>query len=108
MNIQLNQKDFKKVLEKNNNVIIDFYADWCGPCQMLLPTIEKLAKEYDGEIIIKKVNIDENKELATTFGIKSIPTLLYISNAKVIDRTVGLISESKLRRKINKQKAEHI
>jgi len=104
MDIQLNQKDFQKTIENNKKVLIDFYADWCGPCQTLLPTVHKLADEFDGDVLIKKVNIDENGELAASFGVRSIPTLVYISNGEEVNRQNGLISERDLRAQINNLK----
>ena len=105
MDIQLDQKDFQTVIENNENVLIDFYADWCGPCQTLLPTIHKLAEEFDGDVIIKKVNVDQNQELSAAFGVRSIPTLVQITDGKEVGRIVGLVSESDLRNKINQQKS---
>ncbi len=104
MDIQLDQKDFKETIENNKNVLIDFYADWCGPCQTLLPTVHKLAEEFDGEVSIKKVNVDQNQELAAAFGVRSIPTLVQINDGKEISRIVGLVSEQDLRSRIEQQK----
>ncbi len=104
MDIQLNQKDFQKTIESNKKVLIDFYADWCGPCQTLLPTVHKLADEFEGDVLIKKVNVDQNSELAASFGVRSIPTLVYISNGEEINRQNGLISEGDLRAQINNLK----
>jgi len=105
MDIQLNQNDFQKTIENNKTVLLDFYADWCGPCQTLLPTIHKLAKEFDGDVTIKKVNVDTNKELAASFGVRSIPMLVYISEGKEVGRQNGLVSESHLRNQISKLKS---
>lgn len=104
MDIQLNQKDFQKTIENNKKVLIDFYADWCGPCQTLLPTVHKLADEFDGDVLVKKVNVDENPELAASFGVRSIPTLVYIANGEEVNRQNGLISERDLRTQINNLK----
>lgn len=102
MDIKINQSDYKKVVTNNKLVLLDFYADWCAPCQTLLPTIEKLAKEYNGEIAIKKVNIDENRELATNLQIKSIPSLIYFSEGEVIGRSTGVVPENELRIQLKK------
>ena len=104
MDIQLDQKDFQTTIENNKNVLIDFYADWCGPCQTLLPIVHKLAEEFEGDVTIKKVNVDQNQELAAAFGVRSIPTLIQITDSKEVGRIVGLVSESDLRNKINQQK----
>ncbi|MDJ0644911.1 MAG: thioredoxin [Flavobacteriaceae bacterium] len=105
MDIQLDQKDFQTTVENNKNVLIDFYADWCGPCQTLLPTVHRLAEEFEGDVTIKKVNVDQNQELASRFGVRSIPTLVQLSDGKEVGRIVGLISESDLRTKIKELKS---
>ena len=105
MDIQLDQKDFQEVVENNKNVIIDFYAEWCGPCQTLLPTVHKLAEEFEGDITIKKVNVDQNQELAAAYGVRSIPTLVQLTDGKEVGRIVGLVTENDLRNKINEQKS---
>jgi len=104
MDIQLDQKDFQTTIENNKNVLIDFYADWCGPCQTLLPTVHKLAEEFEGEVSIRKVNVDQNQELAAAFGVRSIPTLVQITDGKEISRIVGLVTEKDLRSRIEQQK----
>jgi thioredoxin 1 len=105
MDIQLSQNDFQNTIENNKIVLLDFYADWCGPCQTLLPTIHKLAEEFDGDVTIKKVNVDTNKELAASFGVRSIPTLVYISDGKEVGRQNGLVSEKHLRNQFSKLKS---
>ena len=104
MEIQLAQTDFNSVIENNSNVLLDFYADWCGPCQTLLPTIHKLADELKDEVVIKKVNVDENRELAAKFNIRSIPTLVFFKDGKPADSHTGLITERNLRHKIDRLK----
>jgi len=102
MDIKLNQNDYQKTLENNKIVLLDFYADWCGPCQTLLPTIQKLAEEYEGKVAIKKVNVDENSELAAQFQVRSIPTLIYFSEGEVAGRHTGLAPENELKDQLNK------
>ena len=101
METQLKQTDVKNIIENNSNVLLDFYADWCGPCQTLLPTINKLAEELKDDVIIKKVNVDEYQELATEFGIRNIPTLIFFKDGNAVDRHTGLITETSLRNKID-------
>lgn len=104
MDIQLNQNEFQETIAKNKAVALDFYADWCGPCQTLLPTVHKLAEEYDGDVTIRKINVDKNRELAAAFGVRSIPTLVYIHNGKEVSRHNGLISEGMLKGHLNQLK----
>jgi len=104
MDIQLDQKNFQETIDNNKIVLIDFYADWCGPCQTLLPTIHKLAEEFEGDVTIKKVNVDQNGELAAQFEVRSIPTLVYLNNGKEIGRQNGLITEGQLREQLNQLK----
>ncbi|MFT4661071.1 MAG: thioredoxin 1 [Patiriisocius sp.] len=104
MDIQLKQKDFKEAVENNKAILIDFYAEWCGPCKTLSPTIIKLAEEFEGDVLIKKVNVDENRELAQKFNVRSIPALVYIKDGEVVGRQNGLVSEQALRTQINQLK----
>ena len=95
-------KEFNDLVSQEKPVLIDFYADWCGPCQMLMPTVEKLAKEFDGTIEIQKVNIDQHPAIASKFGVRSIPTLLFIKDKKILERINGMTSEITLRKKLKK------
>jgi len=104
MDIQLNQNEFQETVKNNTAVALDFYADWCGPCQTLLPTVHKLADEFEGEVTVRKINVDQNRELATKFGVRSIPTLVYLHNGKEVSRHNGLISEGMLKGHLNQLK----
>src|SRR5512146_769891 len=87
----------KTVLQSSLPVIVDFWAEWCGPCKMVAPTLEKLAKELAGKVIVAKVNTDENPEWAGRYGVQGIPTMLFIINGKIVHRQVGALPESMLR-----------
>lgn len=87
----------KSVLESALPVIVDFWAPWCGPCKMVAPALENIAKDYDGKLLVAKVNTDENQEWASRYGVQGIPTMLFISGGKVIHRQVGAVSEGMLR-----------
>ncbi|MDN3618377.1 thioredoxin [Polaribacter undariae] len=104
MEIQLEQIDVKNIIENNSNVVFDFYAEWCGPCQTLLPTINKLADELKSDVTIKKINVDDYPELAAKFNVRNIPTLIFFKNGEPADRHTGLITEGNLRSKIDRLK----
>jgi len=95
-----NSNDYETLLKQDKPILLDFYADWCGPCQSLLPTVEKLAVEYDGKIEIQKVNVDKNNELASKFGVRSIPSLFFLKKGEVVDTLNGVVPEKVLREKL--------
>jgi thioredoxin 1 len=87
----------KVVLGSSVPVIVDFWAPWCGPCKMIAPTLQKLAKEHPGKLLVAKINTDENPEWMNKFGIQGIPTLLFVSSGKVVHRQTGALPEGMLR-----------
>lgn len=87
----------EEVLNSKEKVLIDFYADWCGPCKMMAPIVEEIAEELAGKIKVGKVNVDENQDLAMQYGIMSIPTLVVIENGKAVKTLVGFRSKQELK-----------
>ena len=97
----LNESTFENFINNNKNVVVDFFADWCGPCKMLAPILEELSNDYkDMDIKIVKLNVDEAGNIAQKFDIMSIPTIIFFQNGKVKDTTIGLVSKEVLNNKI--------
>ena len=100
--LNLNQSNFSTIIHNENKLIlVDFWAEWCAPCKMLAPILEEISKDLEEKILICKVNLDENQDLASDFSIKSIPTLLLFENGKLKDTKVGLLSKMDLLNWIN-------
>lgn len=93
----------KEVLESKEPVLIDFYADWCGPCKMMAPVVEKLAEKYEGKVKVGKVNSDDEPELAQMFQVMSIPNFVIIKDGKVVDRVIGAVPQQALEEKLDTQ-----
>lgn len=91
-----------EVLNSKLPVLVDFFADWCGPCQSLAPIVEELAREYAGRIKIGKMDVDQNQAIAEKFGIASIPTLISFKTGKNVDKVIGLESKAQLRKRLDK------
>ncbi|MBI4676813.1 MAG: thioredoxin [Elusimicrobia bacterium] len=101
LDIQLTDKTFEKdVLQSPAPVLVDFWAPWCGPCRMLGPIIEELAKEYAGKIRVAKINTDENAEVAGRFRITALPSLLFFNKGKVMDQMVGVHPKAEIKKKL--------
>lgn len=101
MALELTDANFDtEVLKSDKPVLVDFWAEWCGPCRMVGPIVEELAKEYDGKAVVGKVNVDENQSVAAQFGIRNIPTLLIFKNGQIVDKQVGVAPKNVLEGKL--------
>jgi thioredoxin 1 len=100
MALEITDDNFTSILAGEIPVVIDFWAAWCGPCKMIAPSIEELAKEYEGKVIVCKCDVDANDELTTQYGIRNIPTVLFIKNGEIKDKQVGAIDKSTLEKKL--------
>jgi thioredoxin 1 len=104
MAVSFSTSNFQEVvLNSDKPVLVDFWAEWCGPCKMIGPLIGELATEYDGQAVIGKLNVDENPDIAATYGIRSIPTLLVFKGGEIVDRFVGAVPKSNILQKIDNQ-----
>lgn len=104
----LNDSNFTQAVQKYPLLVVDFWAPWCGPCRILSPTIEQLAKEFDGKVIFGKLNVDENPRVASAFGIQSIPTVAIFKNSQMVDGFVGVASKSQIQSKVSQYMGEGV
>lgn len=97
MTIEITDANFQEVvLNAGQPAVIDFWAQWCGPCRMLTPVVKELSQEYEGRVIVGKVDVDSNPEISSRFGIRNIPTLLFFKDGKVVDKQVGVVPKGSL------------
>lgn len=102
MAIHFTDENFsQEVLSSDIPVLVDFYADWCGPCKMLAPVIEALAAEWEGKAKIGKLNVDNAMDTAQNYGIQSIPTLLYFKNGELVNKSIGVVSKTEIEQVLN-------
>ncbi|MCL4114317.1 UNVERIFIED_CONTAM: hypothetical protein GTU68_002946 [Idotea baltica] len=102
MAFEFTDANFKETaLDKEGVAVVDFWAEWCGPCRLVGPVIDDLSKEYDGKALIGKVNVDNNRETSMKYGVRSIPTILFLKNGEVVDKHVGTATKATLAEKID-------
>ncbi len=102
MALQITDATLNDVLATDKLVVIDFWAEWCGPCKMIGPIIDELSEEYKDRAVIGKVNVDDNDEVTSKYGIRNIPTVIFIKNGEVVDKSVGAGSKALFAEKIEK------
>jgi len=102
MAVTLTDANFDELVKKSDKpVLVDFWAEWCGPCKMIGPVVEELSKEFEGKALIGKLDVDSNPNVSVEFGIRSIPTLLFFKNGQVVDKQVGVVPKNVLVQKLN-------
>ena len=103
--IEITDANFQEVISSDKPVLVDFWAEWCGPCKMIGPVVEELAGDYEGKAIVGKVNVDLNPGVSAEFGVRSIPTLLVFKGGQVVDKQVGAVPKGVLAKKLDSQLA---
>jgi thioredoxin 1 len=102
MAVEITDSNWESLVAGDKPVVMDFWAEWCGPCRMISPIVEEVAQEFENKVVVGKINIDENSEVTINFGIKNIPTLLFFKGGELVDKHVGAIRKHELVEKINK------
>ena len=100
MALQITDSNFNELANSGKPMVLDFWAEWCGPCLMVSPIIDELAAEYEGRVIIGKMDVDSNDEVVGQFGVRNIPTIIFIKDGKAVDKIVGATSKDKFVAKI--------
>ncbi|MBR2049104.1 MAG: thioredoxin [Rikenellaceae bacterium] len=102
MALAITNENLQEVIGSEQPVVIDFWAEWCGPCRMIAPIIDELATEYEGRVVVAKCDVEECEEAVAKFGVRNIPTVVFIKGGEVVDKNVGAASKDALKAKIEK------
>jgi len=102
MALAITNDNFQQIASGDKPVVIDFWAEWCGPCRMIGPVIDELSKEYEGKVVIGKCDVDSNNAIATQFGVRNIPTIIFMKGGQVVDKQVGASGKASIEEKIKK------
>ena len=100
MALELTDGNIKEIINSGKPVVVDFWAEWCGPCRMVGPIVEELAKEFDGQVVVGKMDVDENVETPNEYGIRNIPTILFFKDGQVVDKQIGATQKAEKKKKI--------
>ncbi|KEO72780.1 thioredoxin [Anditalea andensis] len=101
--IEITDSNFEEIIKSEQPILVDFWAEWCGPCKMIGPVVEEIAGDYEGKAVVGKVDVDSNPNVAAKFGIRSIPTLLFFKNGEIVDKQVGAVPKTVLAQKLDAQ-----
>lgn len=101
--IEITDSNFEEIISSDKPIMVDFWAEWCGPCKMVGPLVEEMAVEYEGKAVIGQVDVDNNPNVSAMFGIRSIPTMLFFKNGEVVDRQIGAVPKNILTNKLEAQ-----
>ena len=102
MALAINKTNFEEVMASGKPVVIDFWAEWCGPCRMIAPIVDELATEFGEQVVIGKCDVEENDEITAKYGVRNIPTIIFLKNGELVDKQVGACSKDALKAKIEK------
>jgi thioredoxin 1 len=103
--VELTDSNFDSIINSEKPVLVDFWAEWCGPCKMIGPLVEELAGDYEGRAVVAKLNVDENPSVTARYGVRSIPTLLVFKKGQIVDKQIGAVPKSVLSSKLEAQVA---